>query len=141
MKPIDLDDEGPGPCDQGEYVDQTNYAECIPFKDSSLLLTLGGTILMGYDWLDFLAVDEDGKPKLTRTKHSGLVIDVEVDEEAYKLFVKRFTTRGMLFSRAGGQGRITRSAWKEMYGTDPLAGMIIKTLNRQIRSGGVHFET
>lgn len=140
MDPINLDDEGSGPCDQGEFVDPTNYAECVPFKDPSLLEVLGGTINLGYWWLDFLKVDREGKPKITLARSSKLVLDAEVDEEAYRLFVKNNTTRGMLFSRGGGQGRITRAAWKKMFdNTDPLKNMIIKTLNREIRSGSVHF--
>ena len=132
---IDLDSEGCGPCGQGSYVDTTNFSECIPWEDPAKLLVLGGTITGApYSWLDFLKPGSEVKAPA-----SGLVIDVEVNEELYQTFVKNFGTGSMLFSRSGGQGRLTRAGWKEMTGTDGLKGMILKTLNRKITGGGVHY--
>ncbi len=130
---IDLDGEGSGPCGQGGYVDTTNYAECVPWGEPEKLLVLGGTITGApFQWLDFAKLDTIQKAPV-----SDLVIDVEVDENLYQKFVQNFGSGSMLFSRAGGQGRLTRAGWKEMYGTDGLKGMIMKTLNRQITGGGV----
>lgn len=96
---------------------------------------LGGTITGApLQWLDFMVPGSEVKAPV-----SGLVIDVQVNEEMYQTFVKNFGTGSMLFSRAGGQGRLTRQGWKDMMGTDALKGMIIKTLNRKIVGGGVHF--
>lgn len=137
-KPIDLDKEHGGGCDsQFGHIDTTNYAECIPWKGPESLLVLGGTITgAAYTWLDFAKMDT-----IFKAPDSGLVMDIEVNEEVYQRFVKVYSTKNMLFSRAGGQGRITRSAWVEtMGGTDPLKGMIIKTLNREITGGGVHVQ-
>jgi hypothetical protein len=138
-EPIDLDleeEHGGGSDSQNAYVDTTNYSECVPWESPEKLLVLGGTITGGpYQWLDFAKMDT-----IVKTPYSGLVIDVEVNEDMYNIFVKNFGSKSMLFSRAGGQGRITRQGWKEMMGgTDGLKGMILKTLNRQITGGGVHF--
>ncbi len=131
---IDLNDEGCGPCGQGEFIDITNYPECIPWMQPEKLLILGGTITGApYTWLDFLI---PGSEEYTPASH--LVIDVKVNEELYQKFVKSFGTGNMLFSRAGGQGRLTRAGWKKMMGTDALKGMIIKELNQKITGGGVH---
>jgi hypothetical protein len=130
---IDLDSCGPGTCGQNAYVDETNYSECVPWEDPQKLLVLGGTITGApYEWEDFLVENS-----VKYTKHSKLVIDLEVDEEIYQTFVKNFGTGSMLFSRAGGQGRITRAGWKEMYGgRDALKGMIMKTLNKELFNKG-----
>ncbi len=131
---IDLDSEGAGPCGQGEFVDTTNYSECIPWREPEALLVLGGVITGGpYTWLDFMV---PGSAEYTHNSH--LVIDVLVDEEMYQKFIKTFGTGAMLFKRSGGQGGLTRAGWKQMMGTDGLTGMIIKELNRQIVGGGVH---
>jgi len=134
---INLDDEGCGPCGQGAYVDTTNYAECVPWESPEKFLLLGGRIVGApFEWEDFMVLGSEVK-----TKHSGLVLDVQVDEETYQLFVQNYGTGSMLFSQAGGQGGLTRSGWKKMYGTDGLKGMILKTLNRGIKGGGVHMVT
>jgi len=129
--PIDLDleeEHGGGLDSQSAYVDTTNYSECIPWISPEKLLVLGGTITGApFQWLDFYVKDS-----AIWTPVSNLVIDAEVDEKMYGVFVKNFGTGSMLFSRAGGQGRITRAGWKNMMGTDALKGMIIKTLNREI---------
>ena len=133
---LDCENDGEGPCGQNSFIDATNYAECVPFRGPESLLVLGGTITGSeFVWEDFLVV---GSEKFS--KKSKLVMDLDVDEETYQLFVKNFGTGSMLFSRAGGQGRITRSGWKSLYGTDALRGMIMKTLNRDITGGGVHIK-
>ena len=138
-EPIDLDleeEHGGGVDSQNAYVDTTNYSECVPWMSPERLLVLGGRIIGApYQWLDFAKMDT-----IIKTPHSGLVIDIEVDENIYNLFVRNFGTGAMIFSRAGGQGGLTRQGWKEMMGgTDALKGMILKTLNRQVTGGGVHY--
>lgn len=130
---IDLNRECPGPCGQAEYVDKENYAECIPWNAAEETLVLGGTIVGApYAWEDFMVAGSEIK-----AKHSGLVMDVKVDEEAYQLLIKTFGTSAMLFAQAGGHGNLTRAMWKKTRGTDPLKGMLIKTLNLKIRGHGV----
>lgn len=138
-QPIDLDleeEHGGGSDSQNAYIDTTNYSECVPWQSPEKLLVLGGTITGApFQWLDFAKMDT-----IVKAPYSGLVLDVEVNEDIYNIFVKNFGSQSMLFSRAGGQGSITRKGWKElMGGTDALKGMIIKTLNRKITGGGVHF--
>ena len=134
--PIDLDleeEHGGGSDSQNAYVDTTNYSECVPWLSPEKLLVLGGTITGApFKWLDFYVKDS-----AVITPVSGLVIDAQVDEKMYDIFVKNFGTGSMLFSRAGGHGRITRAGWKKLMGKDALKGMIMKTLNMSITGGGV----
>jgi hypothetical protein len=137
-KPIDLDleeEHGGGVNSQNAYVDTTNYSECIPWESPEKLLVLGGNIYGApFQWLDFAKMDT-----IIKAPFSGLVVDIEVNEDLYKIFVKNYGSKSMIFSRAGGQGGLTRKGWKEMMGgTDGLKGMILKTLNRKITGGGVH---
>jgi hypothetical protein len=133
--PIDLDleeEHGGGSDSQSAYVDTTNYSECVPWLSPEKLLVLGGTITGApFQWLDFYVKDS-----WIKTPVSNLVIDVEVDEKMYDTFVRNFGSGSMLFSMSGGQGRITRSGWKKLYGTDALKGMIMKTLNRELSARG-----
>jgi len=133
---LDLEEEyGGGVDSQDVYVDTTNYSECVPWESPEKFLVLGGTIAGApFQWLDFAKIDT-----VVKAPYSGLVIDVEVDEDFYQKFIKNYGSKAMLFSRAGGQGSITRRGWKEMMGTDGLKGMILKTLNRKITGGGIHF--
>lgn len=94
--------------------DTTDYLECLPWTGDEGALPRGGESRVPMPIEDLIL---PGSIKKTR---SGVVYDLQVDEDLYKELTGIYGSRAILISESTGGGKLSRPDWKAKYGTDGL---------------------
>jgi hypothetical protein len=87
------------------------YAECVPWDGEESSLPNGGDIKAPDVFIWDLV-------KEWKTTGTGKVIGAIMDEVSIKTIIETYGARGILIAESVGNNLLTRSEWKDNYGTD-----------------------